>query len=258
LKSQDSSLRRTSISGKLASYLTHLVAKWPSISPLVDDIFQEYFRSTSTRQTCSKLDTFSQDTLTNYLYTQSGLEAFLVLVYSNSESGAGYSVTQKPGGRGRVWISTIHQAKGLEWPHVFVPHFNKQVYRVDAPRRTKLAIVKRGENEDDPPKWGISKEDEEEDSEGGGKEEEARLAHVAFTRAEESLHVSYIRRLRKRGGSAADSWSPSGIGGLIENVGGEGKEGDEERDGDRVYDVAHPSVRFERRGGFPIILREDK
>jgi superfamily I DNA/RNA helicase len=172
-----------------------------------------------------------------------------VLVYSNSDSNAGYGGEEvKRGGRGRVWISTIHQAKGLEWPHVFVPHFNKQVYRVEAPRRTKLTIVK-SDTPDVDAAWSICKQDESDDPEEG-REEEARLAHVAFTRAEESLNVSYIRRLRKRGGSKVDTWSPSAIGGLIQEDGEEGE--------DKVYDVKHGSVKFERRGGFPIILRDDK
>lgn len=66
--------------------------------------------------------------------------------------------------RHSVWIMSMHAAKGLEFPVVFLPHFVDQVIP------SKQSVDERGL---------------------AGLEEERRLAYVAATRAEEELHVSY-------------------------------------------------------------------
>jgi len=79
------------------------------------------------------------------------------------------SVAEKPANRGRqrdardkIVLSTIHQAKGLEWQAVFVIHLTNSGF----PNR-KAAM------------------------EEGGLEEERRLFYVAVTRAKHHLYLSY-------------------------------------------------------------------
>lgn len=66
----------------------------------------------------------------------------------------------------RVLLMSVHQSKGLEWPHVWVAGFNEQI----------LPHAK------------------------GDPEEERRLAYVATTRARDSLVLSYVRSLATRAG----------------------------------------------------------
>lgn len=89
------------------------------------------------------------------------LTAFLndLSLYDNVAAGR-----QEPG-RGdeeRMVLSTIHQAKGLEWDSVFIIHLADTAF----PNRRAM-------------------------SEEGGMEEERRLFYVAVTRARRELHLSY-------------------------------------------------------------------
>jgi DNA helicase-2/ATP-dependent DNA helicase PcrA len=68
----------------------------------------------------------------------------------------------KPRGDERLILSTVHQAKGLEWDTVFVIHLSDGAF----PNRRAL-------------------------EEDGGVEEERRLFYVACTRAKKRLHLSY-------------------------------------------------------------------
>src|SRR3546814_16535816 len=76
---------------------------------------------------------------------------------------------------GRVRLSTIHAAKGLEFDWVFAPAFEEGV--LPSPR----ALKETG---------GILSSDPWQGPPAGGIEEERRLAHVAFTRARRGLFVS--------------------------------------------------------------------
>jgi DNA helicase-2/ATP-dependent DNA helicase PcrA len=80
-----------------------------------------------------------------------------------AESALDESVASKRENRGdRVVLSTIHQAKGLEWGSVFVMHLTSSSF----PNRRAL-------------------------EEPGGLEEERRLFYVAVTRAKRNLWLSY-------------------------------------------------------------------
>jgi DNA helicase-2/ATP-dependent DNA helicase PcrA len=80
---------------------------------------------------------------------------------------------------GAVTLSTIHQAKGLEWTAVFVIHVQDEVIphrlaRIDAERAGQFSGGGLGDDVWDTP-----------------LDEERRLLYVAVTRAEEVLYLSY-------------------------------------------------------------------
>ncbi|MEQ1619732.1 MAG: 3'-5' exonuclease, partial [Terricaulis sp.] len=64
-----------------------------------------------------------------------------------------------------VQLSTLHAAKGLEWPLVFLPGWEEEVFP------SKRSIDENGEK---------------------GLEEERRLAYVGITRARESARISFV------------------------------------------------------------------
>ncbi|GAQ80746.1 UvrD/REP type putative DNA helicase [Klebsormidium nitens] len=87
------------------------------------------------------------------------------------------------GERDAVTISTIHRAKGLEWPVVFVPRWNEGFF----PTQFREQALPLPPGAPQPPGK----------DELGHIEEERRLAHVACTRAKDQLFISYIRILAK-------------------------------------------------------------
>jgi superfamily I DNA/RNA helicase len=86
-------------------------------------------------------------------------------------------------GRTKVTLMTMHGAKGLEFPVVYLPAFVEGV--IPHERTMKEARELEG---NDAKKY---------------EEEERRLAYVAVTRAMDRLHISFPMRMARRGGGQA-------------------------------------------------------
>ena len=84
-------------------------------------------------------------------------------------------------GQGKISVSTIHAAKGLEWKVVFVPRWNEGFLP------TRACPVEEAQ-----PDGTIRKRQLTEDELRQHVEEERRLAHVAVTRAKWQLVMTYV------------------------------------------------------------------
>jgi DNA helicase-2/ATP-dependent DNA helicase PcrA len=106
--------------------------------------------------------------------------------------------------RGKVRLSTIHAAKGLEFDTVFCPAFEKNVIP-SLKSQIPGADTAEWDSWDGPPT--------------GGLEEERRIAHVAFTRAKSRLVVTWsARRSNTPTGGASQFLSESGLLGRVETA----------------------------------------
>lgn len=94
--------------------------------------------------------------------------------YENGEDAPGLDVDA-------VTISTVHQAKGLEWPIVFVPCLS--VRRFPSPRTGQ------------PRDWLLPRESFNARRYEGTEEDERRLMYVAMTRAKDHLYLSTHERV---------------------------------------------------------------
>jgi len=88
-----------------------------------------------------------------------------------------------------VQLMTVHQAKGLEWPIVFLPALVKRRFPSSRAGRSRDWLVPRD-------LFDVSRYE-------GGIEEEKRLFYVAVTRARDKLVLSYFQKY-KRAGSQSD------------------------------------------------------
>ena len=84
-------------------------------------------------------------------------------------------------GQGKLMVSTIHAAKGLEWKVVFVPRWNQGFIQSLAP--TVDEVQRDGTVRQRQPTEAELRQH---------AEEERRLAHVAVTRAKEQLVMTYV------------------------------------------------------------------
>ncbi len=136
--------------------------------------YEEYMKFTYTNFE-SRLEDIKQ--LINYSTRFKTLTEFLsemALVAVTVSPGTGESEKE------RVVLSSIHQAKGLEWKIVFVP------WLVDG----KFPVIRSGRN--DP-------SDATPDIDSDAIEEERRLFYVAATRAKDRLYLSYQGWLPDKG-----------------------------------------------------------
>jgi DNA helicase-2/ATP-dependent DNA helicase PcrA len=107
--------------------------------------------------------------------------------YMNSYATGAYEEQAGDDIRGvdAVQLMTVHQAKGLEWPLVFVPAMNN--------RRFPSSMIGKAQ------KWLIPRDMFDADKYEGDIESEKKLFYVALTRAKDILVVSYFGKLNGRG-----------------------------------------------------------
>jgi len=108
--------------------------------------------------------------LANFSAQYKSVEAFLADVALAGEFSGETCVTG-PTEQEFVTLSTVHQAKGLEWPVVFVPWLADGRFPTDLAMNTKKDI-----------------------------EEERRVFHVAVTRAKDEVYLVVPQVYRNRGG----------------------------------------------------------
>jgi DNA helicase-2/ATP-dependent DNA helicase PcrA len=109
--------------------------------------------------------------LANFAGQYKNVEAFLADVALTGEF-SGETCVSGPTEQEFVILSTIHQAKGLEWPVVFIP------WLADGRFPTDMAM-----------------------NSGEDLEEERRVFHVAVTRARDELYLTVPQIYRNRGGN---------------------------------------------------------
>ena len=109
------------------------------------------------------------------------VEDFLSWVHTDPKATAYAADTGHPNSQGKISVSTIHAAKGLEWKVVILPRWNEGFI----PSRAYPV-------EEVQPDGAIMQRQLTEDELRQHVEEERRLAHVAVTRAKEQLVITYV------------------------------------------------------------------
>ena len=113
------------------------------------------------------------------------VEDFLSWVQTDPKAGACAEDQDQPNNemkrKGKISVSTIHAAKGLEWKVVIVPRWNDG-----------FMPSKASPEEEVHPDGTVRQRRLTEDELRQHLEEERRLAHVAVTRAKEQLVITYV------------------------------------------------------------------
>ena len=145
------------------------LAKLDSPAEIIDTVlercYDDYLLSHYERAELRKQDIRA---LANFAAQYNTVEAFLADVALSGEF-SGETVVTGPSEQEFVTLSTVHQAKGLEWPIVFIP------WLADGRFPTDLAINTQRE-----------------------LEEERRVFHVAVTRAKDELYLVVPQLYRNR------------------------------------------------------------
>ena len=150
---------------KLLRKLDKLSSPAEVIDVVLNDFYDDYLVSHYDGANLRREDVRG---LANFASQYATVEAFLADVALAGEF-SGETVVTGPTEQDYVTLSTVHQAKGLEWPDVFIP------WLADGRFPTDLAIN--------------TKQDEE---------EERRVFHVAVTRAKDELYLVVPQVYRNR------------------------------------------------------------
>lgn len=147
--------------GEVLEAIVEAIGFYDHLAKLGDDVAE------------SQID--AAETLIELAGRQASIESFLEQASLSMESD---EVDET---EGRVLIMTVHAAKGLEFPVVFVPALEEGVFpglRLSTPEETGVGAAQRAE-----------------------VEEERRLAYVAITRAKERLALTWSTERRRYGSS---------------------------------------------------------
>ena len=157
--------------------LTTVCAHFFSFRPL----FSHFFRTLPTFYLPfpSELISYAGDFETEHSSDPDLLTRFLDSAVMESDGGDKKSQEAAAASLGLVTLSTMHAAKGLEWPVVFVPGLES-------------GVIPHQRSAETP----------------GGLDEERRLLYVAMTRAQALLYMSYVGRRTVNGDSSARRFSP--------------------------------------------------
>lgn len=149
-----------------ASLLSRVLAERPSPAFMLRVLITSWYRDYLEREYPDWKDRQEDlEQLASFAETYPDAASFLadIALYDDVISGNSQkSESLKVESQGRVILSTIHQAKGLEWDTVFLIHLSENNF----PHRRAMG-------------------------EEGGLEEERRLFYVAVTRARRSLFLTY-------------------------------------------------------------------
>ncbi len=138
-----------------------------AIDLVLEEFYEDYLVSHYERADLRREDIRS---LANYAAQYKSIEAFLADVALAGEFSGETCVTG-PTEQEFVTLSTVHQAKGLEWPVVLIPWLADGRFPTDLAMNTKEDL-----------------------------EEERRVFHVAVTRAKDELYLVVPQVYRNRGG----------------------------------------------------------
>lgn len=106
--------------------------------------------------------------------------------YEESDADAGYAQPDA------VTIATVHQAKGMQWPAVFVPALRKNTFPTQKHGGTSVFHIVDEHLVPDAARY------------KGTIEDERRLFYVAITRAQKYLALSFAPNGKKNGGKRSD------------------------------------------------------
>ena len=146
-------------------------ARLDSPADIIEKVLAEFYEDyLATRYDGASLRREDIRGLANYAGQYETVETFLAEVALAGEF-SGETVVNGPEEQEFVTLSTVHQAKGLEWPVVFVP------WLADGRFPTDLAMNSQAD-----------------------LEEERRVFHVAVTRAQDELYLMMPQMYHGRGG----------------------------------------------------------
>lgn len=174
-----------------------------AIRLVVERFYEDHVRSRFSNFS-TRLDDLEQ--LALHAATYDSTSEFLTELSLDSDAIAGEDVAATGPVDEHVTLSSIHQAKGLEWRNVFVIGLNENRFPSARALRVPGGIIRLPESSN---QTALAMIDREAQAEKGPKEltippeeEERRLFHVAVTRAMQELYLCCVRFERDRGNMA--------------------------------------------------------
>ncbi|SFE88809.1 DNA helicase PcrA [Alteribacillus iranensis] len=172
-----------------------------SVSELVEELlektgYREALKNEKTIEAQSRLENIDELLSVTHDFEKKNDDKSLIAFLTDLALVADINDTDEDDETGAVWMMTLHSAKGLEFPIVFLIGMEEGIF----PHSRSLFELEE-------------------------MEEERRLAYVGITRAEEALHLTHARMRQLYGRTQANPASR-----FIEELPGELLEGKEEKE----------------------------